>query len=78
MKNSEGSDYTTGCLLDYVYFKIYRKMIAIYFSKQIALAMQQISFTGNLDQAGNTTIFFIIKEAQESLLDFSRRTVRVL
>ena len=44
-------------------------MIAIYLSKQVALdagskAMQQISFTGNLDQAENTTMFFIIKKAQ--------------
>ena len=62
MKNSEGSDYTTGCLLDYVYFKMYCKMIAIYFSKQIALAMQQISFTGNLDQAGNKQCFSLSKK----------------
>ena len=25
----QGNDYTTGCLLDYIYFKIYYKMIAI-------------------------------------------------
>ena len=32
-----GDDYTTGCLLDYVCFKIYYKMIAIDLSKQQAL-----------------------------------------
>ena len=26
---SQGDDYTTGCLLDYTYFKNYYKMIAI-------------------------------------------------
>ena len=31
------NDYTTGCLLDYNYFKGYYKMIAIDFSKQQAL-----------------------------------------
>ena len=43
-------DYTTGCLLDYRYFKDYYKMIAIDLSKQQALdadpkAIQQINFT---------------------------------
>ena len=33
----QGDDYTTGCLLDYVYFKNYYKMIAIDLSKQKAL-----------------------------------------
>ena len=30
----QGGDYTTGCLLDYLYFKNYYKLIAIYLSKQ--------------------------------------------
>ena len=30
----QGDDYTTGCLLDYNYFKNYFKMIAIDLSKQ--------------------------------------------
>ena len=30
----QGDDYTTGCLLDYSYFKDYYKMIAIDLSKQ--------------------------------------------
>ena len=61
----QGDDYTTGCLLDYSYFKNHYKMIAIDLSKQQALdadprAIQQFNFTANLDRAGNTTIFFII------------------
>ena len=31
-----GDDYTTGCLLDYIYFKNYYKMIAVDLSKQQA------------------------------------------
>ena len=31
---SQGNDYTTGCLLDYVYFKEYYKLIAKDLSKQ--------------------------------------------
>ena len=30
----QGDNYTTGCLLDYNYFKKYYKMIATYLSKQ--------------------------------------------
>ena len=79
----QGDDYTTGCLLDYTYFKKYYKMIAIDLSKQQALdadprAIQQINFTANLDRAGNTTMFFIIEEAKETVLDFSQGTVKVL
>ena len=40
-------------------------------------AIQQINFTGNLDQTKNTTIFFITEETKEAILDFSQRTVRV-
>ena len=32
----------------------------------------------NLDRAGNTTMFFIIEEAQETVLDFSQGTVKFL
>ena len=54
----QGDDYTTGCLLDYPYFKDTYKMIEIVSSKQQALdadprAIQQINFTANLDRAGN-------------------------
>ena len=76
-------DYTTGCLLDYIYFKNYYKMIVVDLSKQQALdadpkAIQQINFTANLDRAGNTTVFFIIEEVEETVLDFSQGTVKVL
>ena len=32
----------------------------------------------NLDREGNTTMFFIIEEAKETVLDFSQGTVKVL
>ena len=57
----QGDDYTTGCLLDYPYFKDSYKRFAVDLSKQQALdadprANQQINFTANLDRAGNTNI----------------------
>ena len=41
-------------------------------------AIQQINFTANLDRAGNATMFFVIEEAKETVLDFSQGTVKVL
>ena len=79
----QGDDYTTGCLLDYIYFKNYYKMIAVDLSKQQALdadpkAIQQINFTANLDRAGNTRFYFILEEAKETVFEFSQGTVKVL
>ena len=58
-------------------------MIAVDLSKQKALdfdpkTIQQINFTGNLDRAGNTRVYFILEEAKETFLDFSRGIVKVL
>ena len=76
-------DYTTGCFLDYPYFKQNYKKIAIDLSRQNELdadprAIQQINFTVNLDRAGNATIFFIIEEAKETIFEFSQSTAKVL
>ena len=76
-------DYVTGCLIDYPYFKKYYKLLAIDLSKQQKLdadpkTIQQINFTGNLDRAESSTMFFIIEEAKETVLDFSKGTVKVL
>ena len=79
----QGDDYTTGCFLDYIYFKNYYKMIAINLSKQQALdadpkAIKQINFTANLDRVGNTKIYFIHEETKETVFEFSQGTVKVL
>ena len=60
-------------------------MIAIDLSKQQQLdayqkAIQQTNFTENLKQErnANTTMLFIIEEAKETVLDFSRGNLNVL
>ena len=58
----QGDDYTTGCLLDYAYFKDYYKMISIDLSKQQAFnadprAIQQINFIVNLDSWKDKNLF---------------------
>ena len=83
VSTGQGDDYTTGCLLDYSYFKENYNMIAIDLSKQQALdadprGIQQINFTANLEREGNTTMFFIIEQAKETVFEFSQGTVKVL
>ena len=56
-------------------------MIAIDLSKQQALdanpkAIQQINFTENLNQGERATMFLIIEEAKETVLDISQGAVK--
>ena len=79
----KGDDYTTGCLLDYTYFRDNYKVIAVDLSRQQALdadprAIQQINFTANLDRAGDTRVYFILEESKETKLNFAQGTVKVL
>ena len=58
-------------------------MIAIDLSKQQALdadpkAIQQINFPANFDREGNTRFYFILKEAKETVFEFSQGTVKIL
>ena len=77
----KGDGYTTGCLLDYPYFKENYNMIAIDLSKQLDAGLsknQQINFKANLDRAGNTTMFFIIEKENKTIFEFSQGTVKIL
>ena len=59
-------------------------MIAIDLSKQQELDVdpraiqQQINFTANLETEQNTTMFFIVEQAKETVLDFWQGTVKIL
>ena len=62
---------------------LYYKLITIDLSKQQKLqsdpkAIQKNNFTRNLDRAECPTMFSIIEEAKETVLDFSKGTVKVL
>ena len=75
----QGDDYTTGCLLDYNYFKNHYKIIAVDLSKQQGLdadpkAIQQVNFTANLDSENNTRFYFIFEESKETVFEFSQGT----
>ena len=70
-------------LARFIYFKKYYKMIAVDLSKQQDLdadpkAIQQINFTANFERAGNTRLYFILKEAKKTIFEFSQGIVKVL
>ena len=78
---SRNNEYTKGNLLDYRYFKKYYKLIAIDLSKQQVLQenedlIQQINFSGRLEQAAN--VFIIIEKREHTILEFSQNFANVL
>ena len=73
----KGDHYTTGCLLDYPYFNENYKMLAIDLSRQNELdadprAIQQISFTTNLDRVGIQQYSLLLKKQKKLFLNFHK------
>ena len=67
-------------MLDYNYFKNYYKIIKNIFNQTkntwcSSRAMQQISFTGNLDQVAGAIMFLINEEVKETV--FSQGTIKL-
>ena len=70
-----GDDYTTGCILDYAYFKENYKLITIDRSRsknelQIQELFSKLIFKINVDRAGNTTIFLLLKKQKKLFSNF--------
>ena len=68
----KGDDYTTGCLLDYQYFKDHYQLIAVDLSKQKELdahprAIQQIEFYGMLNT--NSQVCTVLAKSKETVLE---------
>ena len=68
-----GGNYTTGCLLDYQYFKDHYQLIAVDLSKRKELdtdlrAIQQIEFYGMLKS--NTQVCAVVEKSKETILEF--------
>ena len=69
----QGDDYTTACLLNFCFFKENHNL------KHLMLIRKQCNKLILLEiQIEPETIFLIIDEAKETILDFSQGTVRVL
>ena len=76
---SNNNDYTTGNLLDFIYFRKNYKLIAIDLSKQIRLKdPQQISFIGKGLATRGAAMFFIIEKPEENTLNFSQNSVTMI
>ena len=80
-----GDDYTSGCLLDYAYFKENYKLIAVDLSKQKDLdvdprAFQQIVFQEVVGGDAGTKIRLctILEQSKETILEFAKGTAKVL
>ena len=77
----QGDDYTTGCLLDYQYFKNHYNLIVIDLSRQKELdansrAVQQFEFYGMLKT--NSHVCTVLEKSKETVLQFSKGRAKVL
>ena len=76
---SNNSDYTTGNLLDYAYYKKHYRLIAIDLSKQTKLKdPQQISFIGKLLTNTGATMFFITEKSENTTFNFSQNSFTIV
>ena len=77
----QGDDYTTGCVLDYQYFKDHCNLITVDLSKQKELdadskAIQQIEFYRMLKT--NSLVCIVLEKSKETMLEFYKGTAKVL
>ena len=74
------NDYTTGNLLDFVYYKENYRLIAIDLSKQSKIKdPHQINFIGKIKgQDNGVTMFFIIERSDETTFNFSQNSTTVI
>ena len=77
----KGDDYTTGCLLDYQYFKDHYQLTAVDLSKQKELdadprAIQQIEFYGMLKT--DLQVRTVLKKSKETVSKFYKGKAKVL
>ena len=74
------NDYTTGNLLDFVYYKENYRLIAIDLSKQSKIKdPHQINFIGKIKgQDNGVTMFFIIERSDETTFNFSQNSTTII
>ena len=69
---STNDDYTARKLLNYLYHQNYYKLIGIDLSRQANTnILQQINFTGKLEEDDGSIMFFITDKQQKTILNFS-------
>ena len=77
---SNNNNYMTGNLLDFAYYKENYRLIAIDLSKQTKIKdPQQINFIGQLEnQNHGAKMFFIIEKSEETIFNFSQKSVTII
>ena len=75
MSTGQGDDYSTGCLLDYAYFKNNYRLIAFASSKEKALdsdprAIQKLLFQWKAGQ--KLRLYTILEKSKELDLEFTK------
>ena len=85
VSSGQGDDYTTGCLLDYTYFKDNYRLTAVDLGKQRALdsdprATQQLVFQGVAGGDDNTKIrlYITLEKSKETVLEFHKVIAKIL
>ena len=89
ISTGQGSDFRTGCLLDFAYFEKKKKktrLIAADLSKEKALdadsrAIQQIIFTSKIKATRNNAraiIYYILEQSKEAKLECSKGRTKML
>ena len=69
---SRNNCYTTGNLLDHLYYQKYDKIIGMDSSKQSNTNIsQQTNFLGELEEDDGVTMYFIAEKQQKTILRFS-------
>ena len=79
VSTGQGHNYSTGCLLDYQYFKDHYRLIAVDLSKQKELdadsrSVQQIKFYGMLRT--NSQVCTVLEKSKETMLEFYKGTTK--
>ena len=76
---SNNSDYSTGYLLDYAFYKKHYRLIAIDLSKQTKIKYpQQTNFIGKPFRNTGATMFFIIEKSGETTFNFLQNSVKIV
>ena len=80
-QDKDKDDYTTGCFLDYKYFKDHYQLNAVDLSRQKELdanprAIQQIEFYRMLDT--NSKVCTILEKSKETVLELYKEAAKFL
>ena len=70
VSTGQGDNYTTGCLLDYAYFKDNYWLISVDVSK--------FQWVVGGDDNTKTRLYTILKQSKETVLEFYKATAKVL